>query len=835
MAKETNELVQELVQLQKGKEGGARVKVRRTMFSVGGVEVTSWKFNEWDYAKESVHLPTLARGLFTVDHGGRFEIATRGYDKFFNVDEVKRTKWAWIEEHTQGPYEMTLKENGCIIFLSAMLDGTLLVCSKHSTGSLQDVGMSHANKGEEWVQAQLATLGKSSRELAAALHGLGVTAVAELCDDSFEEHVLKYPPDRAGLYLHGLNQNRPAFITSPQDVVREFAHKWGFRSIESFSRKTMEEVKMDLKLASETGTWKQREIEGFVIRCKVLADGQPEDFFFKYKFDEPYLMYRQWREATKAMIGGKEPVVKKHQQVTNEYLRWVRGKFSAQPELKVSYLQNHGIIALREEFLQVQGTSGMELSNVDETVDDGIEGTVDGSNPVGAEKAGPSNGKSTFKPSKIVIVPVATVGCGKTTLALALATLFHWGHVQNDNITGKGAARLFANAIVNEMQDLPVVIADRNNHLRVMRKALFTDIHDHFPKAKLVAIHYVHYRDTSPDLRYKIESVAETRVMARGDNHQSIQATTHGKQHVQKILRQFINSFQPVQEQNSPDDGFDHIIELNPTRPTRDNLAIVIEQLHEQYPHLIHTIPSNEEMDDAVNFALTYQPSSRKRHFTDRKKELERGERPRLVSKEEAIASLHAQKSAQETQTTSQSTRQKANGESTDVATKKKRPIGEKLMYYAIRMPKDILHILDTMFTWHSDFYALWNQWKDKNRIQESLHVTLIHRSQSKSHPQLWETYQNIASPLTTTVVLNTIVWNSRVLAIDVTIEGQGGIQCVSEIPHITIGTGAPSIKPFEANQMLREWKAKTSKEIRHIDVRDYGFVFEGIVAGIAQ
>lgn len=48
-------------------------------------EITSWKFNEWDYySKNDKKLPCNARGLFTVNN----EIVVRGYDKFFNVNEV---------------------------------------------------------------------------------------------------------------------------------------------------------------------------------------------------------------------------------------------------------------------------------------------------------------------------------------------------------------------------------------------------------------------------------------------------------------------------------------------------------------------------------------------------------------------------------------------------------------------------------------------------------------------------------------------------------------------------------------------------------------------------
>ncbi|KAG0299136.1 hypothetical protein BGZ97_003862, partial [Linnemannia gamsii] len=137
------------------------------------LDVTSWKMNEFEYSSGA--LPSLARGLFTYldttgfskapvtspttstststssknrsgnkkqaaqsnnahmleematlpvltgsDAVGVYRILVRGYDKFFNVGEVPKTSPGWIAENTEGPYEVTLKENGCIIFMSGL-------------------------------------------------------------------------------------------------------------------------------------------------------------------------------------------------------------------------------------------------------------------------------------------------------------------------------------------------------------------------------------------------------------------------------------------------------------------------------------------------------------------------------------------------------------------------------------------------------------------------------------------------------------------------------------------------------------------------------------------
>ena len=124
------------------KPGKKHFSCKKSDFKVVGspenLVVTSWRFQDWDYKRDD--LPTYARGLFTAkNEKGQPEVAIRGYDKFFNVDEVNATRWRNIETNTTGPYELSLKENGCIIFISGLYDGSLLVCSKHSTGPRDDV------------------------------------------------------------------------------------------------------------------------------------------------------------------------------------------------------------------------------------------------------------------------------------------------------------------------------------------------------------------------------------------------------------------------------------------------------------------------------------------------------------------------------------------------------------------------------------------------------------------------------------------------------------------------------------------------------------------------
>lgn len=236
MAQNVGEVSQLLNSLEAASKGGKKGKegflCRKATFEVrDGPQkstVDSWRFQDWDYKPDD--LPTYARGLFTTRRkNDQPEIVIRGYDKFFNVGETKQTEWQKIEVETAGPYELSVKENGCIIFISGLENGTLLVCSKHSTGARADVEQSHAVVGERWVKRHLEAVGRTTRGLAEALRAMNATAVGELCDDEFEEHVLEYPPERAGLYLHGINFNLPQFTTLPGSDVHAFARKMGLQ------------------------------------------------------------------------------------------------------------------------------------------------------------------------------------------------------------------------------------------------------------------------------------------------------------------------------------------------------------------------------------------------------------------------------------------------------------------------------------------------------------------------------------------------------------------------------------------------------------------------------
>lgn len=827
-AHEVLQLVQRLEAAQK-KQVKRAFTCKKSTFEVAGSDITvdSWRFQDWDYKNKG--LPTYARGLFTTtNRAGKPEIAIRGYDKFFNIEEVNLTRWRNIEVNTRGPYELSVKENGCIIFISGLEDGTLLVCSKHSTGSRQDMEMSHAEVGRAWVRKHVQSVGKTEQDLARELRSMNATAVGELCDDSFEEHVLAYSEEESGIYLHGINYNLPEFATVRSPDVHRFADAWGFKKAQFLVKDDIDSVRKFLEGCAETGSWDGRDTEGFVIRCQMRESSSLpyHDWFFKYKFEEPYLMYRQWREATKKLISGKLPTFKKHVKITEEYLKYARKQLAKDPKLAKLYNQNHGIIAMRDGFLKERGLKGSEIIAME-----AAEGT---------ELEAPQD-------RDFVLVPVASIGCGKTTLAVALVKLFGWGHFQNDNVEGKGnRPKRFVQGLVNELMNHSCVIADRNNHQRREREQIFTDMQALVPNAHFIALHWVH--EPKGALLDDIRRVTQQRVLDRGDNHQTIRAGSKSESEILQIMEGFLRRFEGVDTARQPDSHFEGVIDLDVAASSRENLETIVDYFYANYPKLMkRDKPDAAELDAAIKEAMEGYTVDIKHDLNFKSKNQPQKQQQQQNQKN------------QKPQTLDQ--------------------LVKKIEYFNISVPSAPIHsILSSVFDASSspDYAHLYRLLTNSRRIQPSFHVTLIHRASSTDNPHIWHTYTDLykasvvqeqqqqtssssapsfpgsatvtGTPTpslgTASVRLETLVWDKRIMAIVARIlsgppalntttgvaaaalpisgeaygdrreeeERQGERElpptwpCANEIAHVTIGTANASVKPKESNDLLKRW-----------------------------
>ncbi|KAK9369460.1 RNA ligase-domain-containing protein [Lipomyces kononenkoae] len=805
-----------------GESRKAKARVKHSVFNLphSPYVVHGWKFNDWDYKKST--LPTYARGLFSImnEHGNkRMELVSRGYDKFFNIDETAETKWSWIEENTFARYYLTRKENGCIIFLSGLPDGNLLVCSKHSTGVRTDVaGESHAEVGEQWVEKHLGAVGLTKRDLAATLRDLNCTAVAELCDDSFEEHILAYKGHKAGLYLHGLNLNIAEFRTYPFEAVCQFAECFGMIPTKYAVVDDVKELRQFLEKCAETGSWDGRDVEGFVVRCQTTGPTSSgrSDYFFKYKFEEPYLMYRGWREVTKQLLAGHPIRIKKHKKITEEYIKFARSYFRGKSDLAKQYQHNHGIIALRNAFLEHYGKDGAQIikeeADDDESDDEVIVTRNSDSEPETTTNKETLITKECVADSeyKYVIVPVATIGCGKTTLSLALAHIFGWGHIQNDNIPKgrSGAGRRFCEEIRETLRTCQVSIADRNNHMRREREQIYSDMTSLMPTedVRFIAMHFLHNGTMGKD---HVRSVTLQRVLARGDNHQSIQAATDTQKKVEGIMNGFLARFQSVDMNAHPDkDIFDLVINLEVDRPLEDNLKYIIDNIAARYPAVIPEKPSDEHLQAALQHALEYVPDTKK--FMPSTKKIKSTIEDSQKAKERAAGAKQQQSILSFT---------KKEAKKTQSAQSQQSKMKGAVNYFALKIPNpdEFAENLEMLLADHGADMTFWEHLKKSSRIQREFHVTVMHMADMDTDPDLWSFYHDhmINGTLDTMacdVHVLTAFWDDRLMCVAVKLvpsepkDGNDRMRLLSgAVFHITIGTADKSIKPFESNILLKK------------------------------
>lgn len=766
------------------------------------IKLNRWKFNEWDYGKSTVKLPSNARGLFTLGSAdsGDARIVVRGYDKFFNINELPTTRWEWIEANTSGPYEVTSKENGCIVFIAGLEDGTLVVTSKQSTGPIEgkENERNHSWVGQKWVEKHLATKNISVSDFAKLLYRMNVTAVGELCDDDFEEHVLPYEGENAGIYLHGLNVNTEIFTTYPFPCIEKFAQIFGFHTTKYLIKNTVQELREFLEECAETGSWNNTEVEGFVIRSKV----QNTDFFFKYKFEEPYLMYRQWREVTRAFISGNskaEIKINKHVEITKRYLDFVGPILTTDLDLRNQYTQSHGIIALRERFLRSVSLTGAQI--VKSELHTG---------PIEKEK-------------KYVLVPISTVGCGKTTVANALLKLYPaWGHIQNDDISSGHKPTMLVKLCTDFLKFSNVVFLDRNNHQLRERAQIFTDFpkqgNPNFVDYVFIALNFNPYtksKGTSAD--QKAFDLTRDRILSRGDNHQTIDAGSDSKKAI-GILAGFKNRYQPLDVSRTPDSEFDLVIDLDSTRPdsSRYNLDTIINSLNKHYPEVLEgrALPTKQELDDAFEYSLSYQPK-------------------------------HA-----------------ITPNSNKKQTGKKR----KFSYFGVQLDltqDSMTKLIDSYFDiTGTETPEIWTAIKKANRVQTSFHVTLVHvkqggsKSENKDGQKLYQRYQDLANTVAakeqpehkknepevdadgftkagkpaknkttvlglqkySDVVIQYIAWTNDLVVLQVGLENTDQIESLNQIPHITIGTRSAQIPAVNAGLALIANGAELTKKEWNIE-----------------
>ncbi|KAG8986078.1 hypothetical protein FRB94_008228 [Tulasnella sp. JGI-2019a] len=773
--------------------------------------IWSWRMDEWKYSAHPSPFPTLARGLFTewvpastekwsngndqvkggnLDSDGFHRVVARGYDKFFNMNEVRWNTWDAVEAHTTAPYYLTLKSNGCIIFIAPLSPSEVVVMSKHSLGALDNRDVSHAQMGEKWLDRHLESKGRTKAQLAQRLWDENVTAVAELCDDSFEEHVLPYTEDFTGLHLHGINRNQGTFETfSPQDV-QAFAKEWGFIPTPVITLQSTKEVKEFTDKIGKSGQWEGQAVEGFVVRTKIAQADQKSshhhtvappyppgsDYFFKIKFDEPYMTYRDWREITRTILTARKkkidapkiPQSKLRRPESFVYRDWVTKEINRNPAAFSGFTDGQGIIAVRENFLKWLET------------EEGKEALLQQGGPKKGSMfdTPPTTTSSSDAPQekweRVVIVPVAVPGCGKTVVGLALTRLFGFEHTQSDDIQVKRTAATFERNIVELFRDKgqKVVFADRNNHLGQHRQGIRQATGKvKGPRIKLLALHW--------GFTLPIPTIARIcgdRISSRGENHQSLRADDD-KSH-ETVIWKFLEEAQELGSQE-----VDQIIEMNIEDTPEEAVNRVIDRI---VPLLSLERPSNEAIKEACDEALKYQPTVRK-----------------------DIKTIGPPTSARYFGLLAELDLEEVVSGALETALEDNIPVPEGMT-------------------------ALWKHLQEKKRVTRRPHITIIHINSLPQEQPLWDrctALQKLPIAPVFDFRLSHLVADSKIMAITIeevttvedglpeTVEAEGK-KFLDDLPeevrirlHITVGTRDDSALAWMAGPLVEKWKGGASED----------------------
>ena len=142
-------------------------------------------------------------------------------------------------------------------------------------------------------------------------------------------------------------------------------------------------------------------VEGCVVRGHRKGGAPGEAFFWKVKYDEPYLMYREWRELTRRLLAAYPNLetvnpAKIRNDDSRLYLWWVAREIGRDVKAFDSWQHGKGIIKTREAFLSWSKTPEANVARRE----------------LGVKVAVSEEERRNRKFDKTLIVPVAIQGCG---------------------------------------------------------------------------------------------------------------------------------------------------------------------------------------------------------------------------------------------------------------------------------------------------------------------------------------------------------------------------------------------------------------------------------------
>ena len=288
-------------------------------------------------------ITTKARGLYIdTKHN---EIVARGYEKFFNYNEVDATKPESLSRNLTFPIQVYVKENGFLGIVSTDHDGDIIFASKSTLGG------DHALMLKENMYAIYGEDKIKKIQDYAKKHN--VSFVFEVIDIKRDPHIIKYKQNECILLdiiyndikFHKLSYNEMREIA--RDIGIKTKYRDAYNDIEIKSYKELSafiDMVTTPTFRATTDRIDDKCIEGFVFED---ANG----FMFKLKL--PY--YNEWKmlrgASSKIFRSGNINFTGALQSVESNYFYgWCRHKFEELDKQQRWDYSKRDIISLRDEF-----------------------------------------------------------------------------------------------------------------------------------------------------------------------------------------------------------------------------------------------------------------------------------------------------------------------------------------------------------------------------------------------------------------------------------------------------------------------------------------------------
>lgn len=318
----------------------------------------------------------------------------------------------------------------------------------------------------------------------------------------------------------------------------------------------------------------------------------------------------------------------------------------------------------------------------------------------------------------------------------------------------------------------------RNNHLAKHRSDLVSLAESLYPAhtVRLVALVWPTNSETLP--RDKFHALCASRIVDRGQNHQTLRA---GEQHEQ-IIWQFLGQHEPFDaEVNAADSKFDHIVEMQAEWSQEEALQqclVALAKIDGLLPAETQIPLPREQVADAIAYAKGWTPSVRK----------------------ETVSLSHPK------------TRQKTAA----------------ARYYGISVEVDLEKVVGEHLSANEkqDPKSLWSVLVKSSRVERHPHVTLVHRNELESPDDSvraqkqaqWDHYAHLieqaskkdgaVTSLEVEITLGPrLAWDGRAMSIEVSAlraKSAASITLAEDRgAHITVGTRASDIRPVEGRWLM--------------------------------